>query len=91
MTPSEKAERAQRLLDDPAMTEAFGDIRMRLVEQMESAPISDVETQHEIALMLQLLKRLHAQLQNYVNDDKLAKHRNDQDSIVERMRQRWHG
>lgn len=87
MTPLEKAERARQLLADPVMTAAFSDIRMEIVETLETLPISDVETQHESALMLQLLKRLQSKLQNYGGDLAIEKHRQKQDSFIQRVRE----
>jgi hypothetical protein len=46
MTPLERADRAKQLLSDPLLKEAFSDIRMRLVGQLEQTVLSDVETQH---------------------------------------------
>lgn len=88
MTPNEKAERAKILLADPAMDAAFSDIRMALVLKLESAPVGDVDTQHEIALMLQLLKRIRTQLESYVQDQKMIQHRQKQDTFIQKMRQR---
>ena len=89
MTPRERADRAQQILEDAVFKQAVGDIRMRLVAQLESAPISDVETQHEIALMLQLLKRLQAQLFSYVQDNKLDEAKKKSDSWIEKIRERY--
>jgi len=88
MTPSEKAERSRQLLADPVLVEAFGDIRMALVARLEAAGVSDTELQHEIALMLQLLKRLRTQLETYCQDEIVEKHRKKHDSFIERMRER---
>jgi hypothetical protein len=87
MTPIEKAERARELLSDPVMRAVFSDIRMQIVENLESVPMSDIDTQHESALMLQLLKRLQAQLQKYGGDVAIEKHRQNQDSFIKRMRE----
>ncbi len=87
LTPLERADRAKQLLADPVLKEAFGDIRIRLVVQLEQTVLSDVETQHEIALMLQLLKRLRTQLESYVNDSIVDQHREKEDTFIRRMRQ----
>lgn len=88
MTPFERAERAKQLLDDELLREAFADIRSRLIAQLESAPISDVELQHEVTLMLQLLKRLREQLERYVSDGAIEQHRARQQGFIEKLRER---
>ena len=87
MTPIERAEQAKQALENPALKAAFSDIRDKLVIQLEGIAISDHETQHEIALMLQLLKRLQAQLQLYAQEIAVDKHRKKQDSFIAKMRQ----
>lgn len=88
MTPFERAERAKQLLADPVLSGAFADIRSRLIAQLESAPISDVELQHEVTLMLQLLKRVREQLERYVGDGAMEQHRAKQATYLERIRER---
>lgn len=88
MTPFERAERAKQLLADEVLQDAFGDIRSRLIAQLESLPINDHETQHEITLMLQLLRRVREQLERVVQDGKVIEHRNKQQSWIEKMRER---
>jgi len=87
MTPSERADRAKQLLNDPVLKGAFSDLRDKLVMQLEASVVSDVETQHEIALMLQLLKRIQSQLLSYQQDGAIDKHKEKQDSFLRRMRQ----
>ncbi len=88
MTPFERAERAKQLLADEVLQDAFGDIRSRLIAQLESLPINDHETQHEITLMLQLLRRVREQLERVVQDGKVIEHRNRQQNWIEKMRER---
>ena len=88
MTPFERAERAKQLLADDVLKGAFSEIRNRLISQLEALPISDVETQHEITLMLQLLRRLREQLERYVSDGAVEQHRAKQQKFIERIRER---
>lgn len=88
MTPLEKAERAKQLLSDPVMNAAFQDIRMQLVGKLEQVPFGDMDTQHEIALMLQLLKRLREQLLTYQQEIVVDKAKKKHDSFIERVRER---
>ncbi len=88
MTPIDRAERAKALLQDELLKQAFSDIKKRLVDQLEATAIHDIETQHEIALMLQLLKRVRTQLESYVGEGVVETHKVRQENWVERMRQK---
>jgi hypothetical protein len=88
MTPREKADHAQQVLNDPVMNEAFAAIRIGMLERLESIPISDHETQHEITLMLQLLKQVRTQLQTFVDDMAIEKKRQENEDYIARLKQR---
>jgi hypothetical protein len=88
MTPIDRAERAKALLQDELLKQAFSDIKKRLVDQLEATAIHDIETQHEIALMLQLLKRVRTQLETYVGEGAIEAHKTRQENFLERMRQK---
>jgi hypothetical protein len=65
MTPRERADRAQQLLNDPVFIKAMSDIREQIVAKIEHIAVSDVEAQHDLAISLQLLKQLRLQLSRY--------------------------
>ena len=88
MTPRERAERARQLLDDPLLNEAFSGVRAALIERLESAPIGDVELQHEIALMLQLLKRLRTQIEQHLQDFRVVEAEQKQRDWLAKARQK---
>lgn len=87
MTPFERADRAQSLLKDELLNECFAEIRGRLVNQLEAVPMGDIDTQHEIALMLQLLKKVRTQLESYIQTAAVEKHRDKQESFIRKMKQ----
>jgi hypothetical protein len=63
MTPDElivRAERAQRLLQDPLMTEAFERIETDVFEAWSRSAIRDKEGQHELLLMIQTARKFKA-------------------------------
>jgi hypothetical protein len=91
MTPRERAERSEQLLADEVLKGAFDDIRANLVSKLETLPIGDVDTQHEIALMLQLLKQIRAQLAQYVQGQKLDEHKAKEEKFLAKMRERYIG
>ena len=88
MTPFEKADRAKQLLADPLLKEAFATIREELVAGLEKTPMGDVDTQHDLALTLQVLKRLQTTLHRFVQDNILQEHKNKSQSFIERMREK---
>lgn len=88
MNASERADRAQRILSDEVFKQAFSDVRAGLIERLESSPISDVETQHEIALMLQLLKQVKVKLEQYCNDQRMVEAQTREETFISRARQK---
>lgn len=89
MTPGDRiarANRANELLNSGTMKEAFNGVREALVVSLESCAVGDTSTQHEIALMLQLLKRVQAHLQSWVSDGTLAKKEVEQQTWLDRVR-----
>ena len=77
MSPTERAERAQRILDDEVFRDMLEEIRMGLVASLETLPMGDIDTQHVVALQLQLLRQMRTRLASYGNqaalDRKVAK------------------
>ena len=88
MTPLERAERAKQLLDDPVFVAAMDDVRMRLVAQLEQTAIGDIDTHHQAALALQMLKSIKDQIARYAAEIEIDNHRQKQDSFMHRMRER---
>ena len=72
----ERANQAERLLKDPTMQKAFEGVRQNLLMTLEATAIGDRDTQHEIALSLQVLKSVKRILERWVNDGEVEKRRN---------------
>src|SRR5688572_7067626 len=66
------AKRAQHLLEDEVLTQAFADVRAAIIEKWEGSPIRDSEGQHELKLMLRLLTEVRGNLELAVTNGKLA-------------------
>lgn len=88
MTPFEKASEAKRLLENQVFRLAMSDIRMNLLSKLENTEIADVETQHEIALMLQLLRRIKDQLWSYLNEQAMIEAKEKHESFIQKMKGR---
>lgn len=87
MTPIERAERAKQLLEDVVLREAFKAIRDQLVAKLESSPMGDVDTHHEVALSLQLLRRINVELERFADAIAVDKAREKHENWLDRMRQ----
>lgn len=76
MTPTdviERANQARRLLDDPTLQKAFEGVRQGLLVNIEATMMGDRDTQHELALSLQLLKSIRRMLERWVTDGEVEK------------------
>ena len=80
MTPRERADRAQQLLNDPVLQQAMSDIRENLVRKIEGVAEFDPDADHQLAMALRNLKMLRLQLSRYseeiVIDNAVAKQQN---------------
>jgi len=75
MTPKElinRAIKAEALLNDATLTEAFANVRLGILRKIEEAPLRDHDGVHELKLMLKLLHDVRANLTRAVNDGKMA-------------------
>ena len=64
----ERANQAQRVLDDPTLKKAFDGVREALVARLEASAIGDESTHHTIALCLQNLKEVQRMLARWIMD-----------------------
>lgn len=87
MTPIELAERVTKIMADEAMVEVFTGIRMGLVSRLESLPVGDKDSQHEVALMLQLLKQVRVQMETYGREAILSEHDKRNAAFIRKLKQ----
>lgn len=68
-----KADRAQELIDDPILQEAFATVRERYRDLIEETPLAskDDEALHDIRKMLHLLREVEKHLKQVVQDGHL--------------------
>ncbi len=88
MTPIERADRAEQLLADPVLKQALADIKAGIVTNLEQSGMDDVDTHHQAALSLQLLKQIETQLRRHLDDYAMEKHRKEQESFIARATER---
>ena len=69
-----RAAKAQALLNDPELIEAFEAVKQSIFDRWESTPIRDRDGAHELKLMLKLLGDVRANLTSVVNTGKVVAH-----------------
>jgi hypothetical protein len=75
-----RASQAQRLMDDPLLIEALGNIRAAAIQAWEATPVQDANgsvegpnRQREIAwLTVKVVRRIEAELQSIIDNGKIA-------------------
>lgn len=68
----DRAQRVKRLLNDPELKDAFENTRTAIFQKIEQTPIRDTEGLTQLRLCLKLLNDVRANLDQIVNDGKLA-------------------
>lgn len=63
-----KADRAQALIDDPVLKEAFANIRELYRDKIEETPVSDDTALLDIRKMLYLLRQVEENLHTMIQD-----------------------
>lgn len=71
MDERQRAAEARHILTNPLWEEAFEAIRGGIVLQLEQAAIRDREWQHELTLMLQMVKQVRTQFERYMQTGQL--------------------
>lgn len=64
--------KAEKLLGDPLLVEAFDLVSRAIHERWEQCPLRDREGAHELKLQLKLLGDVRANLEQAISDGKLA-------------------
>jgi hypothetical protein len=78
MTPEQqilRAEKAQQLLNDPMIAEAFERLEKDVAEAWARSSIRDTEGQHELLLIMQTARKFKAIFSEYVATGELLKQR----------------
>jgi hypothetical protein len=67
-----RGERAQQVLREPLLQEAFTEIERELIEQWQNSPVRDVEGREKLYLTLRCLQKLQGHLVSVVETGKVA-------------------
>lgn len=71
----ERGLKADKLINDPTLVEAFEIVKAAILARIEDAPIRDRDGVHELKLMLKLLRDVRSNLEQAVKVGKLAQFR----------------
>lgn len=89
MNALERAARSSELLENTIFKEAMASIRADLIGKLETVGFDDIDKQHELTLMLQLLKQVKTRLERWVDDGKMEAKAIEQKNWIEKARQRF--
>lgn len=75
---SEKAERCQRLIDDPDLKEAFITVKQSFINAMIDAPTEDKDGLMELKKLINLLDKVENELHKAIRQGKKEQHMAEQ-------------
>jgi len=75
MDPQLRLQRAQALVNDELLNEAFDTLRTELMDRWENSASTEVEARESIWLGLQLLARVRRHIHSIIETGKMAKMR----------------
>jgi len=70
-----EGQQAQYILDHPLTVRAFKQLEDEVVEQWASCPLRDREGQHELLLMLKVVRKFKIIFQSYIDAGMVAEER----------------
>ena len=73
MTPEERERRAQSLINDPLLNEAFDVLKEDLMNRWSHSGSTDLEARESIWLAMRLLDRIHGHINSIVETGYMAK------------------
>tara|TARA_Y100001951_G_scaffold24349_1_gene18784 strand:+ start:615 stop:863 length:249 start_codon:yes stop_codon:yes gene_type:complete len=82
MIDQERELRAQRLLDDPLLNEAFTTLREDLLNRWNASGSTEVEARESIWLAMRLLDRVHSHITSIVESGRMDKILSEQHPFI---------
>jgi len=73
MTPEERERRAQSLINDPLLNEAFDTLKEDLMNRWNHSGSTDLQARESIWLAMRLLDRIHGHINSIVETGHMAK------------------
>jgi len=73
MTPEERERRAQSLINDPLLKEAFDVLKEDLMNRWSSSGSTDLEARESIWLAMRLLEKIHGHITSIIETGHMNK------------------
>ena len=73
MTPEERERRAQSLINDPLLNEAFDVLKEDLMNRWNHSGSTDLQARESIWLAMRLLDRIHGHINSIIESGHMAK------------------
>jgi len=73
MTPEERERRANSLINDPLLNEAFDVLKEDLMNRWNHSGSTDLEARESIWLAMRLLDRIHGHINSIIESGHMAK------------------
>ena len=71
MNKTDRAQKAERILNDEIFKESFESVRQARLQKFESAPVGDADGMMKVRLCLKLLTDVRANLEAVIRDGKV--------------------
>jgi len=82
MTPEERERRAQSLINDPLLKEAFDVLKEDLMNRWSSSGSTDLEARESIWLAMRLLDRIHGHVTSIIETGHMNKILDEQHPLI---------
>ncbi len=77
LNEEQRADNAQRILEDPLVQEAFSTLRQEFLERWENSPAQDTNARETLWLGLKILSRLEIHFESLIASGQIAKAQRD--------------
>lgn len=78
-----RARRAAELLENELLIDAWQTVEQEIYKRWSDSPVADVTGQHELRLMLHVMKSVKQQIESVITDGKIAAH--ERKSFMQRV------
>lgn len=79
LSPTERAVRAQAVLENAAYTDSYDMVRLAIIERIENCPLQDTNTAEDLRRCLRLLRDVRLNLEVALKTGKVINFRMEQD------------
>ena len=84
----ERGAKAEKLIKDPLLCEAFDLVKQSLTKAWETSPVRDKDGREYLYLMIKAVNDSHGYLEQALRDGKVALHSMEQRSLFQKLMRR---